>query len=547
MSELEGNKEVSSRTAFMTKKQLVDLLQHMVAKLGDNGLEAFRQAEQLVNPQDKSATDEKAVAILGGPDSHTKPQRVDSKKNFDMSRYRQRQVALQVQYDGSKYYGFASQDAEDTIENHLFNALVKLNLIEDRKTCNYSRCGRTDKGVSALGQVVALKIRSSIPLEVPEDQLPTHPCDSVTVKVPEKKSKKGKEQDGKEESTSFVEKEVKEMDYCTMINHCLPEDIRIVGWCPVTEEFSARFSAAFRAYRYFFVKKDLNLLKMERACHFLVGSHDFRNICKLDIANVTNFVREIYYANISCFEKCESDESRSVWMLEIRGIAFLWHMVRCIMALLFMVGEGKEEPEIVQQLLNIEQNPAKPSYPMADDFPLVLHECGFDNLQIQGPPKNLWHLVSHYTGLWDRYSIAAAKAKNSLEFVKQLQVRVSDVEMFANDLKQHTDKTSKRLQDKGVSKRKFEEMETGSPSNVTTDNISWNDAVDVIFAQTQLSPKVNSGAHVPLLLRNKEHSYEDRVKGLVGQKKVSLFIIPPLSIVYHRHSLLGYRNALRDM
>jgi tRNA pseudouridine(38-40) synthase len=33
--------------------------------------------------------------------------------------------------------------------------------------------------------------------------------------------------------------------------------------------------------------------------------------------------------------------------LYIRGVAFLWHMVRCIMAVLFLVGEKKELPEIV--------------------------------------------------------------------------------------------------------------------------------------------------------------------------------------------------------
>lgn len=55
-------------------------------------------------------------------------------------RYRTRQVAFQVQYDGSKYLGFASQDLAETVENHLFNALIKLKLIEDRKVrC----CGAT--------------------------------------------------------------------------------------------------------------------------------------------------------------------------------------------------------------------------------------------------------------------------------------------------------------------------------------------------------------------------------------------------------------------
>lgn len=80
----------------------------------------------------------------------TKKQR----KEFDMRRFRQRQVAIQLQYEGGAYFGFASQsgDCEDTIEKHLFEALVKLKLVESRQTCNYSRCGRTDKGVSASGR-----------------------------------------------------------------------------------------------------------------------------------------------------------------------------------------------------------------------------------------------------------------------------------------------------------------------------------------------------------------------------------------------------------
>lgn len=73
------------------------------------------------------------------------------------NRYHQRQIALQIQYDGTNYLGFAAQGGEEesdtTVEDRIFFALQKLKLVADRKSCNYSRCGRTDKGVSALGQV----------------------------------------------------------------------------------------------------------------------------------------------------------------------------------------------------------------------------------------------------------------------------------------------------------------------------------------------------------------------------------------------------------
>ena len=74
---------------------------------------------------------------------------------FDMSKYRQRKIAIQLQYNGQNYHGFASQaegsNSEETVEKHIFIALTKLRLIIDRKTCDYTRCGRTDKGKEAWG------------------------------------------------------------------------------------------------------------------------------------------------------------------------------------------------------------------------------------------------------------------------------------------------------------------------------------------------------------------------------------------------------------
>ena len=84
-------------------------------------------------------------------------------KPFDFSRYHKRHVALKMAYIGWDYHGFASQEStENTIESHFFTALCKACLIENRADCNYSRCGRTDKGVSAFAQVVSLDVRSNL-------------------------------------------------------------------------------------------------------------------------------------------------------------------------------------------------------------------------------------------------------------------------------------------------------------------------------------------------------------------------------------------------
>jgi hypothetical protein len=44
----------------------------------------------------------------------------------------------------------------------LFRALILCKLIKDRQSSNFTRCGRTDKGVSAMGQVVAFHLRSAL-------------------------------------------------------------------------------------------------------------------------------------------------------------------------------------------------------------------------------------------------------------------------------------------------------------------------------------------------------------------------------------------------
>ena len=48
------------------------------------------------------------------------------------------------------------------IQEFLFKALTKTFLIESRDTACYSRCARTDKGVSALANVVSLRVRSKL-------------------------------------------------------------------------------------------------------------------------------------------------------------------------------------------------------------------------------------------------------------------------------------------------------------------------------------------------------------------------------------------------
>ncbi|XP_078041633.1 tRNA pseudouridine(38/39) synthase isoform X2 [Augochlora pura] len=269
---------------------------------------------------------------------------VKSKRPFDFSKCDKRHILLKFYYLGWDYNGFVVQDSiNNTIEDHLFAALTKSCCIESRETSNYHRCGRTDKGVSSFSQVISIDIRSRLK---PEDR----------------------------------HKLNEELPYCKILNRLLPSSIRCTAWCPVPQDFSARFDCKFRTYKYFFPRGRLNIEAMDQAVKYAIGEHDFRNICKMDVANgVTNYKRTVLdakvflhranFRNIPAYDMCE---------MNIKSHAFLWHQIRCLMGILLLVGQGKEQPEIVMELLDIVKCPRKPQYNMAHELPLNLWYCEYE-------------------------------------------------------------------------------------------------------------------------------------------------------------------------
>lgn len=202
--------------------------------------------------------------------------------------------------------------------------MTKTCLIESRQTSNYHRCGRTDKGVSGFFQAISLDVRSKFSAD---DQLTENSLSN-------------------------------ELDYCKMLNRLLPQEIRCIAWMPVIDDnFSARFNCLKRTYRYFFPKGNLNIEAMRTACRKLIGTHDFRNFCKMDVNNgVLSYMRSIYDTDIYLSQETKCSDFNMYYM-ELTGKAFLWHQVRCIMAVLILIGQELESPEVIIDLLDVEKNP----------------------------------------------------------------------------------------------------------------------------------------------------------------------------------------------
>ena len=362
--------------------------------------------------------------------SNPKPaKRQKSKQKLDPANYSFRYIALKLAYLGKNYGGFEYQrDAKTSIETELWTALNRACLIlpEDEKVidfecCDYSKCGRTDRGVSAFGQVIALRIRSNRPVtgRKVHDQTAVDNVEGAVEGTVEENSPGIDDKAAATEAKPF-DPIKDEIDYIRTLNRMLPSDIRILAWCSdPPEDFSARFSCRERQYRYFFTQPAfqpeplrmkstrnrsgqphtgwLDIKAMSDAARLFEGDHDFRNLCKIDPSKqITTFDRLIYESTIeevkdmntalpylrgSEFNSGEAGPPGEVWpkvyYLNVKGSAFLWHQIRHMMAILFLIGQGLESPSLVSELLDVEKNPRKPSYTMADEVPLVLWDCIF--------------------------------------------------------------------------------------------------------------------------------------------------------------------------
>ncbi|XP_066495525.1 tRNA pseudouridine(38/39) synthase [Tiliqua scincoides] len=347
-------------------------------------LKRVQELEETVQRLQERLLESKETTDTGGCLPTTGKTKKRQLRPFDFSAYGRRHVALKVAYLGWGYQGFASQEnTNNTIEEELFKALSKTRLVESRQTSNYHRCGRTDKGVSAFGQVISLDLRSNFSVKA----------------VNEGESTK------KHKANSASE----EICYTHILNRVLPPDIRILAWAPVDSSFSARFSCLKRTYCYFFPCADLNVTLMNAAAQRFVGTHDFRNLCKMDVANgVTNFERTILTAQVRPVDKREEMEQQDpfqMYQFEVSGQAFLYHQVRCMMAILFLIGHRMEKPEIIDELLDIGNNPRKPQYSMAVEFPLVLYDCEFESIQWIYDREVQEFNVTHLQQLWANHAI----------------------------------------------------------------------------------------------------------------------------------------------
>ncbi|KAG6554487.1 hypothetical protein Mapa_003865 [Marchantia paleacea] len=103
-----------------------------------------------------SVTDDNPVKEIEYPSAKQSSNNGDS----EPKRYKKRKIALMIAYCGAGYQGMQRNPGATTIEGELEKALFQAGAIQDSnvgqpKKLAWMRAARTDKGVSALGQVVS--------------------------------------------------------------------------------------------------------------------------------------------------------------------------------------------------------------------------------------------------------------------------------------------------------------------------------------------------------------------------------------------------------
>lgn len=225
-------------------------------------------------------------------------------------------VAVKFAYDGRKYFGFARQPNLKTIEGEILTVLIRNGLIDDVITSQFRYTSRTDKGVSALGNVIAFN------------------TDSI--------------------KNNIIKK----------LNSDL-KDIYFYGMKEIESDFFPRH-AKRRSYRYYLRRKDLELDKMLSTAAFFTGEHNFSNFARVEEFKDPHRI----------IDNIVVTENNDFFVIDFYAQTFLWHQIRRIISAMEKVGMGKLEEEQIIEALN---NPDKKvDFGIAPAAPLILKDIMYD-------------------------------------------------------------------------------------------------------------------------------------------------------------------------
>jgi len=217
-------------------------------------------------------------------------------------------IALGIEYAGTAYSGWQRQKNGTGVQTLVERAISVVADEVVETVC----AGRTDAGVHATAQVVHFDSRAD-------------------------RSRRG---------------------WMMGVNGNLPDNINVTWATLVDSQFSARFSATSRTYRYiilnrlarsalmrhraWWIYEPLDEQAMQQAANHLQGKHDF-SAYRAAACRASSPVRNLSHLGVS--------RSGETIEITVTGNAFLQHMVRNITGTLVAVGKGDANPDWARVVL----------------------------------------------------------------------------------------------------------------------------------------------------------------------------------------------------
>ena len=228
-----------------------------------------------------------------------------------------RYIKLTIAYDGTDFHGWQIQANKPTVQGEIVSILRRLT----QENTQLLGAGRTDAGVHALGQVGSFRTQSVLSA----------------------------------------------LEFQRALNALLPPTIRIVDSEETGPDFSARWSAKGKVYRYRIYRGrvvppmlwrfvlhypfPLDEDAMRDAAARFVGMHDFSSFAAStgseDDDKERNMQREIFATDLK-----RTEDNEELWFT-VHGRSFLRYMVRKMVGTLLDVGRGKLKPEDIDGLYEL--------------------------------------------------------------------------------------------------------------------------------------------------------------------------------------------------
>lgn len=247
-------------------------------------------------------------------------------------------IRITLSYDGTDFSGWQIQNNDRTVQGELERALETMH----KHHVRVHGSGRTDSGVHAFAQSAHF--------------------DTNLHNIPPGK-------------------------FRYALNSLLPHDIRIHDSCRAEDDFHARYSAVYREYRYYLSMKGtcqpadfkyclctndyLSIRNLNRLAVPFIGQHDFSAFAAAGDTS-TSAIRVIHDAVFY------PQNDKIVFM--IRGNAFLWRMVRCILGTILEAEKKAQPPDTIRAIMaSADRQKAGATAPPKG---LFLYKVGYDESQI---------------------------------------------------------------------------------------------------------------------------------------------------------------------